>query len=299
MKFGSFIPSMLLSEQAKPFDDDNYIFELKFDGIRANVHASSKGVRIFSRRGNEITDQYPELQSIKRLVSKNVIFDGEIVSFHNGKPSFSKLQKRNLSKNASKIARLAEEEPVVFVAFDCIYEAGTLCGKSLIDRKKVLAKYEDSDEFVKATYISSKGCRLFKKVVDMGLEGIVAKKKTSIYEPGIRTKEWIKIKNFIVEKFIIGGYVMNSEKVSLLLGEMREKGFYFVGKVSISKNCALYEKLKSFKKINKSPFADYTEDKAEYLPLKFACEISYIERTQGNILRQPVFKREVIKEKRR
>ena len=79
---------MLLSEQSSPFDDDDYIFEFKFDGIRATLHASPKVVHVFTRRGNEITHIFPELQEIANIVDDKVIFDGEIVSFEHGMPSF-------------------------------------------------------------------------------------------------------------------------------------------------------------------------------------------------------------------
>lgn len=299
MKFDTFIPPMLLSEQNEPFDDEDYIFELKFDGIRANVHASPRGVKIFSRNGHDVTAQFPELQSIKRIVKSEVIFDGEIVSFEKGKPSFSRLQKRNRCKNHGKIISLSREEPVVFVAFDCIYEKSNLCTQKLLDRKRVLSKYEDTDEFVKTTYNVGKGIKLFKKVVDMGLEGIVAKRKDGFYEPGVRTKEWIKIKNFKVENFVIGGYIENKEKISLLLGEKRDHRLYFVGKVSITRKTDIYKKLKAMNKKVRSSFADYDEEGAAYLPFKYSCIVSYIERTPNGQLRQPVFKRAILEERKK
>ncbi len=293
MKFNTFVQPMLLSEQSSPFDDDDYIFEFKFDGIRATLHASPKVVHVFTRRGNEITHIFPELQEIANIVDDKVIFDGEIVSFEHGMPSFSKLQKRNLLKDKSKIESMCREEPVAFVAFDCLYDKKDLRKLPLLDRKKMLSKYPDTETFVKTKYVAGKGKDLFQQVVKMGLEGIVAKKKASIYETGIRTKDWIKIKNFKKEIFIVGGFVENAHKASLLLGEYRGKRFHFVGKVSVMRDSPLYKKLKRCKTRKKSPFIDYDEEKAFYIDRKYSCEVVFIERTPNGHLRQPVFQKEI------
>ncbi len=293
MKFDSFVEPMLLSEQEEAFDDESYIFELKFDGIRATLHASPKGVRIFTRRGTEVTNQFPELQKIKEIVTSRVIFDGEIVSFENGKPSFAKLQRRNLLRDAKKIATMSEKEPVLFVAFDCLYAGRDLRKRPLLERKAVLDEYFESEEFAKTKYVRGNGKKLFARVQKQGLEGIVAKKVNSLYYTGVRTKDWIKIKNFKVESFVVGGYIENKEKVSLLLGEYRGRKLYFVGKVAMMRDVSLYKKLVAARIASKSPFIDYEEPEAKYVPSKYACEVVYIERTPSGHLRQPVFKREV------
>lgn len=293
MKFGSFIAPMLLSEQPTPFDDDEYLFELKFDGIRATLHASPQGVKIYTRRGNEVSKTFPELQNIKNIVKKKVIFDGEIVSFDKSMPSFSKLQRRNLLKDRAKIITMSTEEPVAFVSFDCLYEGKDLTKIPLEKRKDILEKYPDTEEFIKAKYSIGKGKKLFEKVVKTRMEGIVAKKKNSLYVMGTRTKEWIKIKNFRQEKFIIGGYSENKMKTSLLLGEWRGKKFHYVGKVSMMRDTVLYKKICSARTIKNSPFFDYEGVDCHYLPLKFSCSVVYIERTPNGHLRQPVFKKEV------
>ncbi len=293
MKFNSFFEPMLLSEQAYPFDDDGYMFELKFDGIRALVHASPKNVRIFSRRGNDITSQYPELQNIRELVKDKTIFDGEIVSFESGKPSFSKLQNRNLLKDKTKIATMSKEEPVAFIAFDCLCKGSKdLTTTPLIERKKVLEEFLDTDFFIKTRYVFKDGKNLFQKVVKMRLEGIIAKRSDSLYEIGVRTKDWIKIKNYKKGTFVIGGLVDNKLKTSLLLGEWRGLDFKFVGKVSIMRDIPLYKNLKRIKGIKTSPFSDYEEKNVKYISPNISCEVAYIERTPSGHLRQPVFKKE-------
>ena len=102
--FNKILSPMLLKEIDKPFKDDNYIFELKYDGIRALMYVSYKSFKLITRNGNDVASNFPEFKSIQKIVGKKkVIFDGEIVAFKNGKPSFSELQHRNHLKNINKI----------------------------------------------------------------------------------------------------------------------------------------------------------------------------------------------------
>lgn len=284
---------MLLKEKSNPFDDEDSIFELKFDGIRATMHVSKNVFRIYTRRGVDVTLQFPELGSIKGLVKKKVIFDGEIVAFENGSPSFSKLSRRNRLKDGKKIREESKRNPVHFVAFDILYEDEPLVDLPLLDRKKILEKYPSRNVFMKTEYIEKEGIKLFSKVKEAGLEGIVAKKKDSTYEIGTRSCNWIKVKNFKKGVFFVGGWTDNKIKCSLLLGEYQNKKFVFVGKVSISRTSKLYRKLKEEKLRDKTPFGDYDERNIKYLSPKIRVEVSYMERTPGGNLRQPVFKREV------
>lgn len=293
MKFGTFFEPMLLKEKSKPFDDEECIFELKFDGIRSTMHVSKDVFRIYTRRGVDVTSQFPELESIRGLVEKKVIFDGEIVAFEEGSPNFSKLSRRNRLKDKKKIDEEAKRNPVYFVAFDILYEDEPLVDLPLIKRKKILDKYPSRDSFMKTEYIEKEGMNLFSKVKEAGLEGIVAKKKDSIYEIGTRSFNWIKVKNFKKGVFFVGGWVDNKIKCSLLLGEYQNKKFNFVGKVSIPRTSKLYRKLRETKAKDKTPFGDYDERNMRYLSPKIRVEVSYMERTPGGNLRQPVFKREV------
>lgn len=163
-----------------------------------------------------------------------------------------------------------------------------------MERKKILQKYQDTDYFMKVGYIENFGKKLFQNVKKMDLEGIIAKRKDSYYEINTRTENWLKIKNLKKEVFYIGGYFEKTENavVSLFLGEYKHKKFHFVGKVSMGKKQTMYAKIKkeNIKKI--SPFCDYEDTKCWYIKPHLQCEIWYLERTQENHLRQPVFKKE-------
>ena len=148
---------MLLHEVRKAFNDSDYIFELKFDGFRTILFASTKEVIIHNRKGQDITYLYPELQRIKKIVTKNTIFDGEIVMLENGVPSFQKLQTRVHLKDKEKILYQSKNNPILFMCFDILYENVDLTKYPLIERKKRLSKIKENDVFLKVKQISENG----------------------------------------------------------------------------------------------------------------------------------------------
>ncbi len=279
------IKPMLLREIKKPFNDNNYLYELKYDGYRVIIYVSKNEFEIRSRNNIDVTNLYPELENIKKLVgNKKVIFDGEIVAMENGKPSFSKLQARSHLKDKNKIKSIANDSPVTFIVFDILYQDKELINEELVKRKAILEKYKDTNYFVKSK-IFNNGIELFKKIKELDLEGIVAKDKHSLYIPNKRVSSWIKIKNFKKGKFFIHGIIFNKEKYSLLLGEYRNKKLYFIGKVSIMPNNLLLKKLLKLKKCE-NVFVNHKE-KAEYIVPLEKVEVSFIERTLNGILREP------------
>lgn len=282
------IRPMLLKEVDKPFDDDNFIYELKFDGIRALIYVSDDEINIISRNGINITKLYPELEEIKSLVGHHkVIFDGEIVTMVEGKASFRKLQERSHLKDLNKIKLKSKEIPITFVVFDILYLDKEIIDLGLMKRKELLNKYPDTFYFVKSKYFY-KGTLLFKKVKKLGLEGIVAKEKNSKYIPNKRVDTWIKIKNFKKEEFLVLGYIFNNEKYSLYLGEYKNKELIFIGKVSIGKNNFLMKDILKVKK-KKNKVLNINED-ITYIEPKKKILVHYMERTKDGRLRQPFIK---------
>ncbi len=285
---------MLLDEIEKPFNAKDYIYELKFDGVRAILEVGKNTFKLFGRRGTDFTSLFPELKEIQKNIKHDCIFDGEIVTFLNGKPNFSKLQERAHAKKKAKIKSLVAEVPVVFMVFDLLYLDGTdLTNKPLIERKKLLEEFPNTERFIKVKYVEEKGKELFQKVKQMDFEGIVAKKKDSVYEIGTRVESWIKIKNLKQEKFFVGGYFEKNENavISLYLGEYRKDKFCFVGKVSMGKKQKMYEVIKKAKLIPKSPFSDFEAKECKFIKPTIQVTIAYLERTKENHLRQPIFKK--------
>jgi len=288
----SFKP-MLLKEIEKPFNNKNYIYEIKFDGIRSLIYVSKTSFKIKSRNELDITHLFPELNKIQEFVKEPTIFDGEIVIFKNGAPSFSKLQERLHLKGEEKILLKSKAEPVVFIVFDILYKKKNLINLPLMKRKKILNEFPDTEEFIKSIYLEEQGIKLFQKIKKLNLEGIVAKEKNSTYEPNKRVDKWLKIKNKKSEDFFIGGYIeKKSEYVfSVLLGEKKENKLLYVGKVSVSKQNDLYEKIKKLSKRKSSPFINETEKNVNYVNPKYICEVEFLEKGKEGKLRHPVFKK--------
>ena len=287
--FNSFFTPMLLIEEKKPFNDSNFIFEPKFDGVRALVFIDSNKVIIKNKKGEDISDRYPEIQRIKKT-KKPVIFDGEIVLMVNGKPSFEGLQKRILLKDKIRIDKYSKSDPVVFVAFDILYEDKDLTALPLIKRKQILAKYKDTNYFIKTKYIEDKGLELFNFVKKEKLEGMVAKRKDSKYLINTRSKEWIKIKNQSDEDFYICGYRedINSSSTTLLLGKKEKESIVYAGKVPIGRRNPDYLIIMKVPKAKVKAFA--YEDDFIYLKPILKCTVIFTEKTKSGHLRQPIYK---------
>ncbi len=287
--FNKILSPMLLKERDKPFIDDNYIFELKYDGIRTLLYVSPKTFKLITRNGNDLANIYPELKSVQNIVGKHkVIFDGEIVAFKNGKPSFSELQHRNHLKNISKIKLMINEIPVCFVVFDIIYFDKDLTNLTLMERKKILNDFTDTDIFIK-TKMYNDGLKLFKHIKKIGLEGIVAKQKDSKYILGKRVENWVKIKNFKKEYFYVYGVTKLKDKYALYLGEYKNKKLIPVGKVSVMPDNDVLKIVQKQKKV-KNIFIDITENINFVEPINKIL-VHYMERTLNNTLRQPFIKR--------
>lgn len=272
---------MLLEEVNELFNDKNFLYEIKFDGIRALIYVSKNSFKILSRNGTNLTNKYPELKKIQKLVGNHeIIFDGEIIATEGALPSFSLLQKRNRVKRVS--SDIMNDIPVYFIVFDILYDNVDLTNLSLDKRKKILGQYPDNSVFIKSR-IYSDGLSLFKMVKKIGLEGIVAKKRKSIYLFGKRTSDWVKVKNIHVDNFIVHGYLEKTNTYSLLLGEYKNNKLKYVGKVSVNKSHEVMNTLKKMKKIN-NQFVNFDEKATYIIPVK-TVRIHYLERTKSDMLR--------------
>lgn len=281
------IKPMLLGEVREVFDSKEYLYEVKYDGIRVLVFVSKDKVVIRSRYGIDITGLFPEMMVLCKMVKRNVIFDGEIIMLDNNKVSFSKLQKRIHLKNKKTIEFLSKTNPVIFICFDVIYEGKDLINLSLLERKGVLSNYKDNDVFIKSTYVIGDGTKLFNAIKKLDMEGIVAKKINSKYLVNERSDKWLKIKNYKSGDFIILGYINKEEShvISLVLGEYLNKKIVYVGKVILGKKRNLADKIL---KMKKSKAVVKIKDKdVIYIKPEIKCLIKYLERTENGLLRQP------------
>ena len=277
---------MLLKEIDKPFNSKKYYYELKYDGYRALIFVNKNEIYIQSRNKNDITFLYPELSNIKKIVNKNVIFDGEIVIFENNKPSFNKISKRSKLKNKNIIKKESINNPVIFIAFDILYENKDLTNLSLIERKKILEKYQDTDFFIKSKVYLNNGIKLYNFVKKNNLEGIVIKDINGLYHINKRTSDFIKVKNIKSDNFFIAGYINNNKYTSsLVLCEKYNNDYIYVGKVLISKKNNIYEKILNIKKCKN--YLKIENNDITFIKPILSCKINYLERTKNGHLRHP------------
>lgn len=229
---------MMATLAQEAFDDDDWIFEPKWDGVRAIATCENETL-LLSRNHNDITATYPELAKLhERLVCFDAIVDGEIVAMHQGRPSFERLQSRINLQNERDIARIAKQIPVSFVAYDLLYLDGrSLLKTPLEERKELLDELiVTSDNVQVSPYVEGDGTTLYEAARAQNLEGIVAKKLGSPYRPGKRGKDWLKIKTSKEADLVIGGWSKgegsrSSSFGALLVGAVDDEGLRFVGAV--------------------------------------------------------------------
>lgn len=282
---------MLLKETDKLIKSDNYIYEIKFDGIRACIFVNKDSIKIISRNKKDITNLFPELLCIKKLFNKNTILDGEIICLLNNKVSFETLQERVHLKNKDRIRYYSYQNPAIFVAFDILYLDKDLINLPLYKRKEILNTFSENDAFI-VSKMYNDSSKLFNFVKNNNMEGIVAKNKSSKYLINVRSDDWVKIKNYQIEDFYIGGYEEKKNSyLSLKLGEYQNGKLIYVGSVSITKNNKLYDNIMKLKTIKNSPFDNYNEQ-IKYIKDKLKCKVKYIQKTKNNQLRQPIIIKE-------
>jgi ATP-dependent DNA ligase len=188
----------MLAVAGTPFDDTDYLFEIKWDGIRMLAFIEADGYRLMNRHGIDTTQRYPEFAFLGSLPPGAVI-DGEMVVLRGGKPDFSLVQSRDKSRSPLKIRTLSLAQPATFMAFDLLFEDHqSLFQLPLLERRRRLEDLVgrvNQPALVMSEGILGAGAALFQEACRQKLEGVMAKKVTSSYRPGKRVLEWIKIKH--------------------------------------------------------------------------------------------------------
>ncbi len=191
------IHPMLATAIEKPFDGDDWLFEIKWDGYRAIAFIENGHARLVSRNQNELTHRYPELKDLPQFVkAKTAILDGEVVALDDqGRPSFSLMQQRTGFRPGGKRGVVNADVPILYFAFDLLYLDGYDWRKvPLEERKKKLSEIIIlGDRLRLSDHYEREGIALFEVAKQKGLEGILAKKRDSIYQER-RSSEWLKIK---------------------------------------------------------------------------------------------------------
>jgi bifunctional non-homologous end joining protein LigD len=302
---------MMATLRQEAFDDESWLFEPKWDGIRA-LAVCGEVTRLFSRNQNDITHTYPELENLhQRLVAIDAIVDGEIVAFENGRPSFERLQSRINLQNDHDIQRATKSIPVSFIAFDVLYVDG---------RSKIDLPVEDRKSFLEdlvvpspkvhvSTVVEGEGIALAKAARERGLEGIVAKKKGGPYRPGRRGREWLKIKVTHDADVVIGGWspgegARSSHFGSLLVGAYDDEGLRFLGAVGTGFTAKTLDEVVARLKELESDECPFAEGAAgikggrfgkpirnpHWVRPELVARVEFRELTSGMRLRAPSFK---------
>jgi bifunctional non-homologous end joining protein LigD len=292
--------SMLAKVAADAFTDKDWIFEIKWDGFRALAYVEEP-FHLLSRNSKELKGNFPELEQIKRL-GFNIVVDGEIIVMQEGTPDFQSLLERGQAVSSGEIQRQSMRLPAVYIVFDILEKDGkSLVDLPLMERKKILKdSLKEGSNVLLCDYIEEKGEAYFQLALEKRLEGVVAKRKDSCYEEGLRTGSWLKIKKLKTCDCVIFGYTLGQnvrEKTfgALVLGLYDKDGkAVYVGKVGTGfAQRTLGLLMDKFEKIitDKAPFRSESGDRVTWLEPKLVCEVAYQVATRDMRLRMARFKR--------
>jgi bifunctional non-homologous end joining protein LigD len=286
-----------------PKRDRDYGFEVKWDGVRTIAYCEGGRVRLESRTLRDVTRQYPELSKLGReLGSVCAVLDGEIVALdEQGRPDFQRLQPRMHVVSESTIRRRVSDTPVVYMIFDVLWLEGHMTMPlPYTERRKRLEQLDlNGDNWRTPSYHVGDGKAMLKASDEQGLEGVVAKRLDSRYEPGARSGAWLKIKNKLRQEFVIGGWLPGEGGRSNTLGSLAV-GFYEDGHLRYAGNVGtgftqltLSEVLTELKKRERpdSPFERRQPPKGmKFVEPELVAEVEFRGWTKTRTLRQPSFK---------
>ena len=290
---------MLATLSDRPFSDPNWLFEIKWDGVRALAVIHNDELTLRARSGNDITAQYPELRQLpKTITATQAILDGEIaVLDERGRSHFEKLQERMHVRNPSP--KLVSDFPVVFFAFDLLYCDGYDIRESpLLERKELLQKIlHPTPQIRLSDHQLEKGKELLVLAKENGLEGIVAKRIDSRYVSE-RSINWLKLKTSHILDAVIGGWTASRGAGlpfgALLIGLYDGKRLRFAGHVGsgfdAQSHKLLFSKLRPLQ-IDRSPFVELpeTNEKPTWVRPEVVARVRYSSWTDEHRLRHPVF----------
>jgi len=301
-KFPEKILPMLATLVDKPFDEPGWMYEVKWDGYRAIALMKSGKVELSSRNSKSFNDKFYPIYEELKTWKMNVVLDGEIVSVNEkGMADFSSLQGW----------RSEADGQLIYYVFDILWYDGKDTMKlPLHERRRILKSVLPQSESIKISEnFETNGIEFFKLAREMSLEGIMAKREASLYFPGTRSKDWLKIKTEERQEVIIGGFTKNENSAkkfsSLLVGVFKNKQLIFTGKIGTGFTVKLQKELmQKFEPliIPDCPFVNKPDvnqpsrfrpnpPKAEAVWLKpeLICEVSYREMTRDGVMRHPSF----------
>jgi bifunctional non-homologous end joining protein LigD len=300
----SFSP-MLATPGYEPFDRKGWWFEPKFDGIRTLLYLEGEEVRLVSRTGRDQTANYPELGRLyRRIGAVNAVLDGEIVATdESGKTSFELLQQRMNLTAPSEIEKIRKKIPVELVVFDLLWLDGQdLTRLPLSDRRKRLKETVLEDKGIRLVYWTpDEGKRFYEAARQLGLEGVVAKRAASRYQPGKRSDDWRKVKILNTQDCVILGWTPGQRGRSdsfgaLLVGAYSEGKLKWIGQVGTGFTDRMLKDLMARLEAIQAdhpPIEDPELRKvkgARWVRPELVCAVEYLQMTATGKLRAPSFK---------
>ncbi|MDT0651127.1 DNA ligase D [Autumnicola edwardsiae] len=285
------IKPMMATTTKSIFNDPDWIYELKWDGYRMIANIKDGEVELYSRNGISYNQKFSRLVRDLEQISHNVILDGEVVVVDKkGIPDFQKLQ----NYDETTLGELR------FYVFDMLFLNGlSMMELPLVQRKSLIEEViEDTYHTYYCEHMEGMGSTFYKRAIDAGMEGVIAKKADSTYSPGYRSEKWLKIKAIESTEAIICGYT-DSESGSfgsLILGMFKEEKLTYIGNCGSGFSASKQrELLKMFKEreIDKNPFGkkiNLKGRKPNWIKPDLICEVQFTEWTKSGNMRHPVFK---------
>lgn len=298
------IEPMLARSADKPPQSADYLYEVKWDGIRALISLDEGEIRIHGRNGLDLTQQFPELRIPEQAFrATSGLFDGEIVCLEpDGRPNFRNVIHRMQQKTEGAIERAKTKHPAVCYVFDCLYLDGrAIVNEPLTRRRQWLEDAVKRDTPYRVSEVVEEGAPFFQAVKEMGLEGILAKQRQSPYLPGRRSDAWLKIKTRKTIECAIIGYTRGrgdreSSFGALHLAQTNGDELKYLGKVGtgfddplIKAVAAELEKLPTLKRPIKEKPPD--DARSVWVEPRLVCEVQFASLTPDGLLREAVFVR--------
>jgi len=285
-------------------DSEDYLYEVKWDGIRALISLDEGAVKIHSRNGMDISKQFPELLIPEQAFrATSALFDGEIVCVEgDGKPLFANVIHRMQQSTEGAVDRAKAKCPAVCYLFDCLYLDGRpILNEPFTRRREWLQDAIRTGSVYRVSEAMTEGTALLEAVKQLGLEGIMAKQRNSTYTPGKRSDAWLKVKaRQTVECTIIGYTPGEGDRGksfgALHLAQADGNELKYVGKVGTGFDARLLKDIFAEVKqltVIKKPIKEKTMDDAHsvWVEPKLICEVQFASITRDGLLREPVFVR--------
>ncbi|MDP9093569.1 MAG: non-homologous end-joining DNA ligase [Actinomycetota bacterium] len=280
---------------------EGWAFEFKWDGVRALLDVSEHGVSLHSRAGNDVTSAYPELVSQAQGVG-DALLDGEIVAIADGRPSFELLQSRMHVRSAGEARRLALQAPVTFVVFDVLRRYGVdLTARPYSERRATLERWTADHDGWTLSPSFDDGAATEAAAREHGLEGVVAKRVTSRYRPGVRGPDWLKLRFVQSGEFVVVGWESAADRPgdlsSLVLAAHRpgNGGLVYAGKAGSGLTAQTSRRLQALLHTSDrcplpGPPPVPSARVVTWVEPSVVVEVEYVEVTEDGRLRHPVFR---------